>query len=247
VNYQAVLPTNREGIDYFKTEDIVQKWGENNILYWTNVNLYSYAIHNPYIINYFLNKNGTSLKEVDHIKEFSNAIQFILSSIFLINSTVLNAVVTYKTGIHIRTGDKQIYNKENEELYREYITDIFERVSKKLHTDTEVFISSDCMLSYDIAGRYFKNFKHFQGSIIHTSDEKRITPEGLNKVLIDLLTLCKCTDSLYTGWHSNFSRIASLYNPSREFVSYEYENDPQCMKEWELDTLFSYFSWGTHT
>lgn len=238
VGYRYLHLNNLEGVDYFRSANIIEDWGNDNVLFWTNVNLYNYSCENTHLL---------SLHKGDHIQLFSDAIRLIFSTVFAINKTVLDSIEKHKIGIHIRTGDKQIYNKDNEEFYRDYIVNIFTKVRESVTEDDPVFVSSDCLLSYKIAKQYFKHVTSIDGSIIHTSEEDRITEEGLNKVLIDLLTLCNCTDKLYTGWHSNFSRIASLYNPHREFISYEYENDPSVVKECSPDVLFSFFSRGKYT
>lgn len=239
VHFRHVNLNNHESIEYFKNTDLIKEWGNDNIMIWSNINLFNYLLQNKYLKNHISS---------DYIEKFSFTIKNILNNIFIINPKVLESISLYDIGIHIRTGDKQIYNKENEEFYRDYITDIFKKVKKDItETDKKIFISSDCLLSFEIAKDFFDDFNYHKGCIIHTSEENRINEEGLHKVLIDLLTLSNCKTKLYIGWNSNFSRIASLYNINRDFICYEYENDPNIIKNCTIQTLFEYFSWGKYT
>jgi hypothetical protein len=242
VIFRHINLNNHESIDYFKNIDLIKEWGEDNIMIWSNINLFSYLLQN---------KNLKHLIYPEYIENFSSVIKLILNNIFIINPQVFDKISIYDIGIHIRTGDKQIYNKENEEFYRDYIIDIFKKVKKDIIKDNEIekkiFISSDCLLAFEIAKDFFKNFNYYKGCIIHTSQEDKINEEGLHKVLIDLLTLANCNTKLYIGWNSNFSRIASLYNINRNFVCYEFENNPNILKQCTNKTLFEYFSWGKYT
>lgn len=238
VHFRYINLNNHESIDYFKNIDLINEWGNDNIMLWSNINLFNYLLQN---------KNFKDIN-IDHIEKLSLAIKNILNNIFIINTQVLDKILKYDIGIHIRTGDKQIYNKENEEFYRHYITDIFKKVKNDIiDKDKKLFISSDCLLSFEIAKDFFKDFNYYKGCIIHTSEENKINEEGLHKVLIDLLTLSNCTSKLYIGWNSNFSRIASLYNTNRDFICYEFENNPNIFKPCTKQTLFEYFSWGKYT
>lgn len=230
--FKKVIFNNLEYRDYFKDENIIEKWGNDNILIWSNINLFYYTLQNPH------------LKHVipsNYIEKMSEAIHLVLEEIFIINKNILDNVPIYDKGIHIRTGDNQIYNKDKEESYREYIVNVFKKIKDFTNDNDNFFISSDCLLSFKIAEDCFKNFEYNKGSIIHTNQE--INEDGLNKVLLDLLTLCKCKNELYIGWSSNFSRISALYNLNRKFICYEYENSP-VIKEFSNEVLFSYFSWG---
>ena len=183
----------------------------------------------------------------NYVQNFSRAIHKIINEIFMLNPIVIQQVETkpeYNVGIHIRTGDKQIYNKDNEEFYRDYITNIF----KSIHPQTtSIFISSDCLLVFEIAKEYFDNLDYNKGCVIHTSETDKINEEGLNKVLLDLLMLSQKCKSLYIGWNSNFSRIGALFNTNRRITCYEYDNIPGNIKEFSTDILFSYFSKGKYT
>ena len=225
---------NIESMDYFKNTDIIRDWGDDNIMIWSNINLYNYILQNPHFV------------EVDkqhRVQNFSDAIREVLSKYLQLNSKLFTSYKKYDVGIHIRTGDKQIYNKENEEFYRDYITDIFKKI--KVEPDQTVFISSDCLLTFKIASDFFDKFDYNEGEIVHTANE--ITDDGVYKVLLDLLTLCNCTSTLYLGWNSNFSRIAALYDINRKFICYEYQNDPGVVKEISPDVLFEYHSYGKYT
>jgi hypothetical protein len=230
--FKKVIFNNLEYRDYFKDENIIEKWGNDNILIWSNMNLFHYALQNPHL-KHIIPSN--------YIEKMSEAIHLVLEEIFIINKNILDNVPVYDKGIHIRTGDNQIYNKDKEESYREYIVNIFKKIKDFTNDNDNFFISSDCLLSFKIAEDCFKNFEYNKGSIVHTNQE--INEDGLNKVLLDLLTLCKCKNELYIGWHSNFSRISALYNLNRKFICYEYENSP-VIKEFSNEVLFSYFSWG---
>jgi len=230
--------TNTGSIPYFVNTDITKEWGSDNIMIWSNLNLYNYLLQNHHFINN---------TQIDFVENLSNSIKLILNDIFIINNKVTDNIKIYDVAVHIRTGDKQIYNKENEEFYRDYITNIIKNIKQIVNGDKIIFISSDCLLTYKIAKDYFKNINYNEGCIIHTSEEDKINEEGLNKVLLDLLTLCNCKEKLYIGWNSNFSRISSLYNTDRSFLCYEYENEPNSIKECTKETLFSYFSKGKYT
>ena len=240
VSHRFIHLTNIESITYFKNTDIIKEWGTDNIMIWSNVNLYNYLLQNPH----FLLENQTN-----YIENFRDSIKLILNEVFIINKSVVDNIKVYDIGIHIRTGDKQIYNKDNEEFYRDYITNIIKNVKQSINENENksIFISSDCLLTYRIAKDYFEDAVYNEGCIIHTSEEDKINEEGLNKVLLDLLTLCNCKEKLYIGWNSNFSRISSLYNLDRKFICYEYENIPNIIKECAKETLFSYFSKGKYT
>lgn len=239
VSHRFINLTNIDSIAYFKHRDIIKEWGSDNIMIWSNLNLYNYILQN---------KHFSHNTQTDFVENLRDSIKLILNEIFIINKQVLDNIKVYDIGIHIRTGDKQIYQKENEEFYREYITNILKNI-KNMYKDTikTLFISSDCLLSYKIAKEYFEDAVYNEGCIIHTSEEDKINEEGLNKVLLDLLTLCNCKEKLYIGWNSNFSRISSLYNLDRKFICYEYENIPNNIKECTKETLFSYFSKGKYT
>lgn len=238
VSHIFINLTNIDSIEYFKNADINKEWGSDNIMIWSNLNLYNYLLQNPYF------KNNTQINFVENLRD---SIKLILNEIFIINKKVMENIKVHDIGIHIRTGDKQIYNKENEEFYREYITNIIKNIKQIENKDKNIFISSDCLLTYKIAKEFFENIDYNEGCIIHTSEEDKINEEGLNKVLLDLLTLCNCKEKLYIGWNSNFSRISSLYNLDRIFICYEYENIPNNIKECSKETLFSYFSKGKYT
>lgn len=231
--FRNVLMNNFEYCDYFKDENIIEKWGNDNILIWSNMNLFHYALQNPHL-KHIIPSN--------YIEKMSEAIHSILENIFIINKNILDNVPIYDKGIHIRTGDNQIYNKDKEESYREYIVNIFKKIKEFTDDNDNFFISSDCLLSFKISEDFFNNFEYNKGCIVHTNEE--INEDGLNKVLLDLLTLCKCKNELYIGWNSNFSRISALYNLDRKITCYEYDND---IKNIPDQVLFSYFSWGKYT
>ena len=236
VNYRHIIMSNMELLDYFNKVDIVKEWEKDNIMIWSNVNLFNYCLTNPFL---------KDIIPLDYINEFSIAIHIILENIFIIKPKILQNVKQYKNGLHIRTGDKQIYIKENEEFYRDYITNILKNI-KEIENEN-IFISSDCLLTLVISKDIFKDFDYNEGCIIHTTEETKINEEGLHKVILDLLNLCKCENKLYIGWNSNFSRIAALYNPNRKFICYEYENVVNEIKECSKEKLFEYFSWGKYT
>jgi len=231
-HYDHVNLNNFESMDYFKTKDIKKEWGTKNIMIWSNINLYYYLSINPHF------------KEVDYIKKFSDAIKYTLNTIFRIDENVFKNLKIYDIGIHIRTSDKQLYIKEKEELYRPYITNVFDKIKKVNQCDGKsVFISSDCLLTFDIAKTYFKNFHYNEGEVVHTAHENKNTSSGVYKVCLDLLTLANVKDTLYIGWNSNFSRIAALYNDTRKTICYEYNND---VREMSNEVLFSYHSTGKY-
>ena len=240
IPFEFVNLNNFESMDYFKTVDIITEWKNKNIMIWSNINLYYYLSINPFF-KHIITDN--------YIHDFSEAIKYVLNNILNIDNTIFDNYKIYDIGIHISTGDKQIYNKENEEFYREYITNIFEKIKdhSEFSEQKTLFISSDCLLAFEIAKNYFKNFEYNQGVIVHTAQENKITNEGIYKVALDLITLCNIKETLFIGWNSNFSRIAALYNENRKFICYEYYNNSNVINEISNDTLFSYHSNGKYT
>ena len=240
IPFKHINLTNLESITYFRNVNINEEWKDDNTMIWSNVNLYNYLLQNPYFQH---------LRTRDFIKDISEAIREVLFRYLTINPKLFEDYTQYDVGIHIRTGDKQIYNKENEEFYRDYITDIFTKIKKEgsIKPDQTVFISSDCLLAYKIAEDFFDNFNYNKGDIVHIAIEGKVTESGMYKVLLDLLTLCNCKSMLYLGWDSNFSRIAALFNPKRRFICYEYENNKDAIKDISNELLFSYHSNGKYT
>ena len=242
LSYRQFNLNNFEMKDYFKDINIVEDWRDDNILLWSNINLYYYLLENKYFRSY---------KMEDYIKNFSDAIKEVLFEVFDIKDDLLDEIKNlpvYDIGIHIRNGDKQFKDIKNEILYSDYIKNILNNIKKHIKDNANIFISSDCNITYTLATKYFANFNYNKGVIIHTNSEtnSKLEKEGLYKVFLDLITLCNCTDTLYIGWNSNFSRIASLYNPSRKIICFEYENKQDEIKEITNDILFSYFSWGKY-
>jgi hypothetical protein len=238
VHFRNVNMNNFESIEYFKTHDIIKEWGEDNILIWSNMNLYNYILQNPYFAN---------TKQHTRVIDYSESLKEILFEYLHINPKILENYKEYDVGIHIRTGDKQIYNKENEEFYKEYITNIFKKIKDEgsIQETDSIFVSSDCLLTIKIASEFFNKFHYNEGEIVHTGDT--LTNDGVFKVLLDFINLCKCKSKMYLGWHSNFSRVSALFNPDRKFICYEYENNPNNVKIISSDILFEYFSWGKYT
>lgn len=236
VKYKYVNISNFQALDYFQKVNFQKEWGNQNIMMWSNVNTFNSCITNQHIKH---------LLPVDYIRAYSEAIQFIFNEIFVIEPEVLSKVNHYDIGLHIRTGDDQISDKQCQEKYRGYIMNIFEKV--KNIKEEKIFITTDCDLVYEIARDYLPKFHYNKGEVIHTSNEDGVkNRDATQKVLVDFLTLCKCSKGLYLGWNSNFSRIASLYNIDRKFICYEYENDQNVVKDFGLDLLFEYFSWGKY-
>ena len=240
VPFNHVNLNNFESMDYFRTRDIKSEWGDNNVMIWSNINLYHYLLQNPYF---------SALKSfTDYIKNLSEAIKNVLLNYLSIDETVFDNYKKYDVGIHIRTGDNQIFDSEKEEIYKDYITNIFKKIKKEgsIKEGETVFISSDCQLTFKIANDFFDKFYYNEGKVIHTTHGDKLTNDGITKVLLDLFNLCNCKSTLYIGWNSNFSRVASLFNTKRKIISYEYENDPLIVKEVEAETLFSYHSRGKY-
>lgn len=251
VNYRFVNLTNIDSIDYFKNINIVKEWNNDNIMIWSNVNLFSYLLLNQNDDIKNILKNNKIIDNESAIIMFSNAIKTVFNDIFIINPEILdkfNNIPIYEIGIHIRTGDKQIYNKENETFYENYISNIFKKIKNhmKISNLDNIFLSSDCLLSHKIALDYFDNIHYNEGPIIHTSEVDKIYTDGIYKVLLDLLTLSRCSKRLYIGWDSNFSRIPALFNINRDIICYEYER-ADLVSSFDSYILFSYFSKGKYT
>jgi hypothetical protein len=235
IEYKSITLNNFELMDYIQYTNIINEWKNKNILIWSNINLYNYFIKNKLI----------TLPIHNHIKNFSICLKIILHKYLSINPYILLNIPTYDIGIHIRTGDKHFYDKNRESENIEYIKNIFNKIvnfNSDFFLKKTIFISSDCNIAYDIAKDYFKNIYYNNGDIIHTAISNN--NNGIYKVLKDLFTLCNCK-TLYIGWNSNFSRLASLYDINRDIICYEYENT-NIIKYISFEKLFEYHSYGKY-
>ena len=74
--FTKVILNNFEYREYFKDENIIEKWGNDNILMWSNMNLFYYALQNPHL-KHIIPSN--------YIEKMSEAINCILDKVFIIN------------------------------------------------------------------------------------------------------------------------------------------------------------------
>jgi len=223
IPYEYLELNDHDARPYFETTDIRTVWNTKNICIWSNQNLY-----------YFFNKNtnNTCISEDVYLKNIHDSIYELFSTIFIFNNVIQDTIKSFpeiNIGIHIRTHDNQIFDKEKSNLQIPYITNILNKIKNHIKSEhnggTNIFIASDCNLSFKLAQEILKEYSviQYEGPIVHSgTNEQAITKEGLDKVLIDLQLLGKCTSTLYIGWNTNFSRIGALINPKRDIYSYEH-------------------------
>jgi len=216
---------------YFKETNLKTEWEGKNVMIWSNQNLFQYAwekfisfsTHEP--VYEFAWEKFVSVHESAYESELSLAVIKVFSNIFKVQENILeklDSLPEYDVGIHIRTKDNQIYNKENEEEQRYDIWTALVSVRDHLrdtgNVSPTVFLASDCLLSHKIAKELFPDISYIEGPIVHsgTLEPEKLNTEGVRKVMLDLLILCQKCKKLYLGIHTNFSRIAGMYNLNRE-------------------------------
>jgi hypothetical protein len=174
------------------------------------------------------------LNNNEYLNDINNMVKLIFTNIFKFNNTIMNEIKNkeYDIGIHIRTHDNQIYDKNKSNYQEEYIKKILLNIREYLDynqiKNKTIFIASDNILSYKLANGIFNNkiyqLIEYTGEIIHSGGEQKlITENGLNKVLIDLNLLGQ-SKLLFIGWDTNFSRIASMINLKRNILRFESGN-----------------------
>jgi hypothetical protein len=220
---------------YFKTKDIEKEWGGTNICTWSNQNLFQYT-------KYY---NSTI---------FLDSLQTLFQELLIINKNIQVNIPENCVGIHLRTHDNQIYNKDKREAQLPYIRNklkmCYDEIVKNKNINT-IFIASDCDLSFEETKKMFEpdyNVIQNDGVIIHTCEltthKKDIdNTEGLNLVFKDLFSLSKCK-TLYIAWNSNYSRIGALLNTDREIYCYEHPTSPEKITKCTKNDLCEYFSTG---
>lgn len=223
---------NYESQTFFDSKEQVDKWTEDHIIMWSNMNLfYNYCKEQP---------------EVEYLARLQKGMKLLFTEILLstrFEPLIPKNILKNSTGIHIRTVDKQFDDEKEKEKQVSYIEAVLERCKPHIITDS-IFIASDCDRAYDIAKKVFsdKLVLYNEGPIIHSNVSQGEL--GMQKVLADLFSLGEC-QSLFIGWHTNFSRIGALLNMDRNFYCYDKENFPERVSLLELSGYFSEPYWRT--
>jgi len=228
--YKGYTQNNIEQQKFYSDPKSTDEWVDvENVLIWSNQNLFYYFCKNR--------------PEINYRKELFEAFSYLFTEILYLEP--LSYVKTEDCiGVHIRTKDNQMKCPELRYEHVPYITEMLKRC-KRAMVDSGVkfgklFIASDCEIAYGIAGELFpdKEIVYNVGEIVHSGEVNET--EGLRKVFKDLMSLSLCK-SLYIGWNSNFSRVGALLGPEREFYVYEYPDKDVCEKCDVLDVA-NYFS-----
>lgn len=225
--YYSYIADNKEQQIFFQSNKVDDWKNFENVLTWSNQNLFYYFCMNRPEINY----------RERLIEGFSK----VFTEIYHLIPIEVPLGIEEYVGIHIRTVDKQITDSNAKKENIPYIMQILLKCKEHINKNTDkIFISSDCDLAYDLAKEIFPDYKikYNEGEIVHSGSVR--DGEGLKKVFQDLLSLSKCK-KLYIGWNSNFSRVSVLLNPDREFYVYEH---PTCKNIVKCDIIeiANYFS-----
>jgi hypothetical protein len=239
VNCRKLLDFNTEQPRYFSNVDIETDWKGDNILIWSNQNLFQY-----------LNNNPKTPKKIDDPYTFlTECLRDVLLNIFSFHSpdvcrNLSNSHVPYDIGIHIRIGDHQLRNESKQQSHRQDIIGYLEKIKRHIgDTHVSVFITSDCDLVYSLARDFF-NIEFNSGPIVHTAHaESRSDEKGLNKVMLDFSSLANQCKKIYLGWNSNFSRVASLFNTETIVYCFDYPYNSDIV-EVPRNKRYEYFSLG---
>jgi len=230
LSYKAYTPNNIEQQNFYSDPKSTDEWNDiENVLIWSNQNLFYYFCKNR--------------PEIDYKRELFEGFSYLFTELLYLEP-ISYAKTEDCIGIHIRTKDKQMKSPELRYEQVPYITEVLNKCKKSLgESGTEfnkIFIASDCDLSYGIIAEIFpdKEIVYNSGDIVHSGDVTE--SEGLKKVFKDLLSLSMCK-KMYMGWHSNFSRVAALLNPEREFYVYEHTGVSECVR-CDILEISSYFS-----
>jgi hypothetical protein len=225
-SYVSYIPHNLEQQSFFSDKRCVEQW-ENieNVLMWSNQNLFYYFCKNR--------------PEIDYRSRLLEGFSLLFTEILYLEPVCSKNTDDY-IGIHIRTVDKQMTDCEEKVKQIPYIREVLTKCKKHLEGDSEykVFITSDCDISYGIAKEMFREVLYNEGEIVHSGSVTE--GEGLKKVFRDLLMLSKCK-KVYMGWNTNFSKVSALLNGEREFYVYEYPGSTECVSCDILD-IGNYFS-----
>jgi hypothetical protein len=229
-DYKMYTPYNIEQQVFFETPESVDEW-ENveNVLIWSNQNLF-----------YYFCKNRPEIKYRERLLEGFSLLFTELLHLEPIHVKNLEDCV----GIHIRTVDNHMTNPDLKIEQNPYIRGVLVRckevIERKDPEVSRIFISSDCDLAYGIAQEVFpdKEIVYNSGDIVHSVSVR--DGDGLKKVFRDLLSLAKCK-KMYMGWNTNFSKVSALLNPEREFYVYEYLGREEVVR-CDLLEIANYFS-----
>ena len=234
VKYRDIRKSDHEMMELFERKDVVMQIGSVPRFNSTQ-NLYQHFCYNRPHIDY---KNNLML-----------AIGRLIPNIFSIEPRLINQVMDVRKvpGIHIRT-NVDMSDDTDHKTKIPYIKDVLVRCKQHMdHKKTQarrVFIASDCSLTFTIAQRVFGNQYNIlfnNGPIVDTKETTSwIYKPGTDRVMLDLMCLAKC-ESLYIGWHSNFSRMAALLSPNRNFFCYEHPSCSPMMYSPPIDELLSYY------
>jgi len=229
IKVDTVLDMDSFSLQKYFSELNTSSLKNKNVITWSNQNLCKFV------------KNFSE-------KDYENALRKVFTFFHPVEyiQDLLEISPEYDIGIHIRTHDNQIYDREKEKIHTDYIRKRLENVKKSMNigdananvnANPNIFLASDNLLTFEIAREYFP-FHRIEGVIVHTGSEKEKDKEGVEKVVLDLFTLAKKCKTLYVGWHTNFSRIASMYNLERKIFCIEYEET----QEVDRKELCEYFS-----
>lgn len=225
VSYQEVILNNKESQEFFLTTNKVDSLSNvQNILIWSNQNLFYYFCENR--------------PEIRYEEKLLSGFQTLFTEILYPKPCRSLPFFEY-IGIHIRTVDDA-----KEKLKQvPYITRILKECKNHIEKQDvkNIFISSDCSLAYELAERIFGQkytVLWHPGEIVHSG--KSQDEKGLEKVFSDLFSLVNCK-IFYFGWNSNFSKVACLLKPEKELYSYEHPSS-QIIKSCSVLEVGNYFS-----
>jgi hypothetical protein len=170
----------------------------------------------------------------------------LFPALFQIPNRIYNKLIDVRDvpGIHVRT---HASTEQEQRGKLPYITDTLTRC--KFHMERSdmpkrLFIASDCALTFDVAKRVFGDsyiLMSNEGPIVDSSERTSWTNKiGMERVLIDLLSLSKC-QTVYLAWNSNFSRMGALLSPNRTFYCYEHPSVSPDMYKISVNELLSFY------
>ena len=228
---------DHELMAYFENEDTEKvEWRNLTVVMSSTQNLYQHFCYKK--------------PEYKYRANLLSAICTSFTNIFRLESnfTGLISDVRKIPGLHIRTrapaGDQAAQRRSIP-----YITDILVSVRHYMalmNQGNRLFIASDTPLAYSIAKRIFGD----EYTIIYNTGPLPKLPgpqiigrhidKNAQLAMLDLLFLTRCK-TLYIAWNSDFSRLAALLSPNRDFYCYEYPRCAPDMYKVPLDELLSYY------
>ena len=156
----------------------------------------------------------------DILKEYKNLFTRILVPKKLILDKVNNIIKNHDNivGIQIRTGDKFILKKYNENEYIFNFNELKKKLIKiKRHlkinkiNNYKIFITSDFHDIYKISSSVWNKEKIlFNNDYLIHLDKNRNNINDLSKIFVDCYLLSQKTSYLYISFNSNYGRISGL-------------------------------------